>query len=393
MRSCRTQAGEPVYSDVGRIRSLLAASQFDAIVAAWPENVGYLSGFYHPDMRLNWERLHVVVWPAGDEPVFVVPRVRAGNWNGAVSSSFAPEESQPFVTDVRGYDGERLDMVRVVAEVLAERGITSGLIGIEDRSLPVKVRQELKRIHPSLTFDDVWPLMNAIRQVKTPAEIEVLRYANVATARALEKVLAVVAPGTSELELAAELAQSLFLAGAHELSHSILGGGTRGGGWHPWPTHNRLEAGMLIRADWGIRVDGYTSDIARTACVGTASAHQRDVHARIAEVHRSVVERARPGVVPAELLAVARKGYERLGLEYRWGMVGHGIGRVIHEEPQLSEEYEDPIVEGMTLQIELGWVDRTEGYHIEDLVHVGRDANLNLTAPAGGHTLIESRPP
>jgi Xaa-Pro aminopeptidase len=381
---------QPAYSDVTRIRTLLRSSAFDAVVVAWPENVGYFSGFYHPDMRLNWERLHLVVWPAEGEPVFVVPHVRAHDWNGGVSPTFAPEETRPFVREVRGYSGERLEMVHVVASVLAERGLTGGLIGVEARSLPVKVTQELKRLHPSLRFGDAWHLLNAIRQVKTPAEVEVLRRANLLTARTLEAVLAEVRPGTPESEVAATLARALFAAGAQELSHSILGGGARGGGWHPWPTENALEEGMLIRADWGVRIDGYTSDIARTACVGTASPRQRDVHARIAEVHQLVVEAARPGVVPAELLSLARKGYERLGLEYRWGMVGHGIGRVIHEEPQLSDEYDDVIVEGMTLQIELGWVDQREGYHIEDLVHVGAEENVNLTAPDGGHTLIES---
>ncbi len=389
----RAEWSQPRYSNVARIRRLLAESPFDAIVAAWPENVGYLSGFYHPDMRLNWERLHLVVWPTGGDPVFIVPEVRAQGWNGESSPSFAPEETRPFVTDVRGYYGERFEMVRLVASVLAEHGITRGLIGIEDRTLPVKVLQEMKRIHPGLRFADAWPLMNTMRQVKTPDEVSVLTYANVVTARTLEEVLASAIPGRSELDVAADIAQHLFAAGAQEISHSVLGGGSRGGGWHPWPTPNRLEDGMLIRADWGIRLDGYTSDIARTACVGTASPRQRDTYSRIAEVHHCVVEAARPGVVPAELLALARKGYERLGLEYRWGMVGHGIGRVIHEEPQLSEEYDTPIIEGMTLEIELGWVDPAEGYHIEDLVHVGRDANVNLTVPDGGHRLIESNAP
>lgn len=390
-RVARRGSVQPLYSDVDRISRLLAASEFDAVIAGWPENVGYLSGFYHPDMRVNWERMHIVVWPSGGEPAFVVPEIRAYDWNGGAGPSFSAEETAPFMRDVRGYHGERYAMVQRVADVLTERGVTRGLVGIEERTLPVKVSNELKRLHPRLRFADAWPLMNTMRQVKTDAEVEVLTRANVATARTLECVLGKVRPGTTEFEVAATLAHDLFEAGAQELSHSVLGGGTRGGGWHPWPSRNRLEKGMLIRADWGIRVDGYTSDIARTSCVGSATAHQRGMYDRIAHVHHAVVEAARPGVVPAELLALARRGYERVGLDYRWGMVGHGIGRVIHEEPQLSEEYDDPIVEGMTLEIELGWVDPTEGYHIEDLVHVGRDTNTNLTVPPGGHKLIESR--
>lgn len=389
----RPAEDQPLYSDVRRIERLLAESEFDALVAAWPENVGYLTGFYHPDMRVNWERLHIAVWVDGAEPAFVVPDIRAYDWNGASSPSFAAEETQPFVRDVRGYRGERLEMVHVLADVLRERGITTGVLGLEARTLPVKVRAELERQFPHLECRDAWALINRMRQVKTAAEVAVLTEANAITARVLEDVLSHVRGGTSEFDVAAELARQLFAAGAQELSHSVLGGGSRGGAWHPWPTANLLEDGMLIRSDWGIRLDGYTSDIARTACVGRASPQQRDMYARIAEVHGVVVEAARPGVLPAELLGLARREYGRLGVDYRWGMVGHGIGRVIHEEPQLSDEYDDPIVEGMTLEIELGWVDPREGYHIEDLVYVGAERTTNLTIPPGGHRLIESGGP
>ena len=42
----------------------------------------------------------------------------------------------PLINDIRGYDAEHLDMVRVIAEVLVEKGISSGLIGVEFRVLP-----------------------------------------------------------------------------------------------------------------------------------------------------------------------------------------------------------------------------------------------------------------
>ena len=78
----RVPGSRPRYADVDRIRSLLEQSPFSAVIAAWPENVGYLSGFYHPDMRVNWERLHLVIWPSGGNPAYVIPRPRAeGIWS------------------------------------------------------------------------------------------------------------------------------------------------------------------------------------------------------------------------------------------------------------------------------------------------------------------------
>ena len=274
--------------------------------------------------------------------------------------------------------------------LLTDRGVTSGTLAVEFRSLPLKVSLELRRLLPGLTQQDGWPLLNELRKVKSPAEVEVMTRANRLTAESLEKVLGSVRPGLSEREIGAQLAEELWSRGADELSHSVLGAGPRAASWHPWPTGQGLEDGMLIRSDWGVRIDGYTSDIARNAVVGRASAGQKDTFARISEVHDTLVAAVKPGVLASDLSAIARREYARVGLEYRWGLVGHGIGMVIHEEPQLLLDVHDPVVEGMTLEIELGYFGETGGYHIEDMVHVTASGAVNLTQRDPNRRLIES---
>lgn len=381
---------DAVYADVGRIRRLLAESRFDALVVAWPENVNYLSGFYHPDQRLTWERLHIVVWPSNAEPIFVVPAVRADNWNGAGSSTWSPEESRPFIDDIRGYTGEGGDMVKVVADALRDRGVTGGLVGLEFRSSPVKLSAGLTQKLPRLRFDDAWPLLNQMRMIKTPMEVETITRINRLTAATMDAILGSAQVGETERQVATRITSSLLEQGAEELSHTILGGGCRGGQWHPWPSDRTLEEGTLIRADWGIRENGYCSDIARTAVVGRATAAQLDMFNRLSEVHDIVVDAIRPGVIARDLVTLASKHYERLGLEFRWSIVGHGIGLVLHEEPHLTIEYDDPIVEGMMLEIELGWVDPLRGFHLEDLVLVGANGATNLITPPGTRQLIQT---
>jgi Xaa-Pro aminopeptidase len=385
-----TRSATNHYADPDRISKAVDASGFAAIVAIWPENVGYLSGFYHPDMRVNWERLHVVVWPAGGDPAFVVPRMRADLWNSSGLPFITAEDSRPTIADVRGFDGEDLDMVRVAVDVLRDRGITEGDIGVEYRSLPIKVGLELRRLLPAVRLVDGWPLMNVLRQVKSPAELEIMVRANRITADCLEAVLGSARPGETERDLASRLAAMLFTQGADELSHSILGVGARASSWHPWPTDQTLEAGMLLRSDWGIRIDGYTSDIARNAVVGRANAEQRDIFARLSEAHDQVVAAVRPGVSASDLAGLARRVYQKVGLEFRWGLIGHGIGLVIHEEPQLLLDVRDPIVAGMTMEIELGYFGDHGGYHIEDLVHVTETGAVNMTQGSTERRLIES---
>ena len=378
------------YVDLARVRRLLADSEFDGVVSTWPENAAYLSGFYHPDMRLTWERLHIVVWPADGDPVYVVPAPRADTWNGLGSSTWASEESRPHIADVRGYAGEHDDMIEVTAAVLREKGLAGGRLGVEHRAIPHKMTAGLTSRLPGVVLGDAWPLLNAIRMVKTDAEVELITHVNRLTAHHLEQGLSGIRRGETELAVAARITGELFRSGAQELTHSIFGGGCRAGQWHPWPSTRPLEDGMLVRTDWGIRVDGYCSDIARTAVIGRGSREQRTRFERISAVHDTVVDAARPGVVARELVDLARRGYERLGEEFRWSIVGHGIGLGLHEEPQLTVDYDDELVEGMTLQIELGWVDPSQGFHIEDLVHVGRDRTVNLTTPLGTRALIET---
>jgi Xaa-Pro aminopeptidase len=366
-------------------------SGFAAVLVASPENVTYLSGFYHPDLRTLPERLHLVVWPAGGEPTFVVPRPRAAHWAGRGEESFiGPEESRPWITDVRPYDGEHLDMVDVAADVLSDAGVQSGQLGVELRNLPLKVGLELNRRLPELTHEDAWPLLDAMRAIKSPAELDLMTEVNRATAESLEFVLASVRPGDREIQIAGRLAQALWESGAQAFAHTTLSTGKRSTGWHAVPTANVVEEGMLIRTDWGIRIEGYGSDIARNAVVGRASSHQRDRFARVSDVHDAIVDAIRPGVLASDLSALARREYQRVGLDYHWGIVGHSIGLMGHEAPQLLPDVHEPVLAGMTLEIELGYFADDEVYHVEDLVHVTAEGAVNLTQRLPGRSLIES---
>src|SRR6185437_6036272 len=99
------------YVNLDTIRRTVDNGPYDAVIVVSPENVPYYSGFYNMDLRTLPERFHFAIWPRGGEPALVVVERRA--------QTVRPEET--FITDVRGYQGEGLDSMRVVAEVLRER--------------------------------------------------------------------------------------------------------------------------------------------------------------------------------------------------------------------------------------------------------------------------------
>ena len=125
---------------------------------------------------------------------------------------------------------------------------------------------------------------------------------------------------------------------------------------HGIPGKRRLHAGDLVSLDVTIEKDGFIADAARTVVVGAASAEAR-----------SLIEAATASLTAA--LAVARAGarvnaigravdaeVRRRGFRVVHGLSGHGVGRAIHEAPEVPNFYDrsqpDVLNEGLVLTIE-----------------------------------------
>ncbi|MBJ7601799.1 MAG: aminopeptidase P family protein [Candidatus Dormibacteraeota bacterium] len=349
------------YTDLERIRQTVDGGPYDAVLALAPENVPYYSGFYNIDLRLLPERLHVCIWPRGGDPAFVVVERRA--------RLVRPDET--YITDIRGYQGEGLDAMRVVSEVLADRGIIEGLIGYESRSFPAGQLLELMRLMPRLRFEDAYQFLEGPRVIKTPAEVELLTRVNWMTTNAIDSAFRSLRVGDTERSVMARMHAALIGNGADVVMAPLLAGGRRSGIWHGTAGDLRLEEGMILKTDFGGLLDGYYSDIARTAVIGRASSRQREIHAKITEIKHRVVAAIRPGMPAGDVARTAIKAYKDVGLEFKWHIIGHSIGLGVHEAPQIYPWVEEPILAGMTMMIEIGYSDYpNDSFHIEDLIHV-----------------------
>jgi Xaa-Pro aminopeptidase len=356
-----TECARSMYVDVHRIRQRVDEGPYDAIVAVSPENVTYLSGFYNMDLRLLTERVHVVVWPRHAEPAMVVMSRRASQLTAR----------DTFIEDVRGYQGEGLDMVRVLAGVLADRGLSKATIGIEARCFPALYLNDLLRRLPGLRFEDAFDLLEGIRAIKTPAERETIIRCNRITCEAINTAFRSAQPGQTERQIAARMQFELLIAGADQINASLFSAGARTGIWHGLATDQRIETGMVVKTDFGGFIDGYLSDIARTAVMGRATTRQRDLHARLTEVKHRIVDFMRPGLTAGEVAGFGRAAYVDAGLDFKWHILGHGIGLALHEAPQLYPWVVEPLQAGMLMMIEVGYSDYpNDSFHVEDLVEV-----------------------
>jgi Xaa-Pro aminopeptidase len=370
------------FTNQERLRALIARSGFDAVLATSRENVTYCAGFYDPGLRTMPNRTHAALWPAEGAPVFIVPQYRLG--------------AETLIEDVRGYDfyirDERLldprgrahvhrAPIDLLAQVLREKGLAEGRVGLEMESLPAAHYAELRRQLPQAEFVDGTSLLAEARMVKTPAEIEVLTAAGIATEKAIRVGFELARPGSTSRDIAVAISDALLRLGAEEVAFLELDVISHGRKLDYLEQVTALQKGDLVRVDVGGFFAGYYSDVARMAVVGEPTAEQRDFYQRLYTVQREIIERIlRPGIPGHELFAETSRAFAGAGFETPWGMIVHGLGLYIHERPWVRETESYALEPGMVLCVEaISHGPGEEMWHVEDLVLVTDSAAQELT--------------
>lgn len=177
--------------------------------------------------------------------------------------------------------------------------------------------------------------------LKTPVEIEVMREAGRVTATALRLVGEAIMPGitTRELDTIAEeyirseKAKPAFL-GYHGFPATLCTS-INDQVVHGIPGSTVLREGDVVSVDCGAVIDGYFGDAALTFPVGAISA---DATALLDATRRSLdagIAKARPNMRLYDIGSAVQQVAEGAGFSVVREYVGHGIGRAMHEDPQI----------------------------------------------------------
>lgn len=125
---------------------------------------------------------------------------------------------------------------------------------------------------------------------------------------------------------------------------------------HGIPGRRRLQPGDLVSLDVTIEKDGYVADAARSAIVGHGSTVARELIGAAESALRSALRVARAGVRVNEIGRAVQSEVRRRGFAVVRGLCGHGVGRTIHEVPEVPNIYDrsqrDVLTEGLVLTIE-----------------------------------------
>jgi methionyl aminopeptidase len=176
---------------------------------------------------------------------------------------------------------------------------------------------------------------------KSPAVVDAMAASGAVLAECLDMLEAAVAPGVTTLQLD-EMAEQFIrerggvpsFKGYHGFPGSICPS-VNEEVVHAIPGPYALAEGDIVSIDCGVTLDGWVSDSARTIPVGQVSQAATDLMDATRRSLAAGISQARPGNRTGDIGAAVQDVVERAGFNVVRTLVGHGVGRSMHEEPQV----------------------------------------------------------
>ena len=251
--------------------------------------------------------------------------------------------------------------------------------------------KKIRGRHPHIEIRNSYPLLAAMRTIKSPEELDAIRKAMQITEAGIRRLMRVGKPGVMEYELEAEFDHELARHGQCRTAFpSIIAGGERIFYLHYANPMSVISDGELILSDVGATYDEYCTDISRVfPANGSFSERQAQLYQVAYAANRAMMEQVRPGVFFPQLNRTCREvsfeGLKALGLlrdfsevgKYVWHGAVHHVGLDTHD----VGIYDNPIAENMVFTVDAGIYVREWGIglRIEDNVLVAADGYENLS--------------
>jgi len=247
-----------------------------------------------------------------------------------------------------------------------------------------QLNKALKKLESPPKLLPVTGLVESLRAIKEPEEIEfITRAANISD-RAFEYVANTIHAGMSEIEIAWELEKFLHENGSQTVPFEIIvASGPNSALPHARPSQRAIASGEPLLIDMGASVEGYSSDLSRTICLGTPDDTFKKVYRTVLDAQMAAVSIIKEGVTGAQADGAARTVIEQAGYGEAFGhSLGHGIGLAPHESPRLGPGSVEVLTSSMVFSIEPGiYLPGWGGIRIEDLAIIA-DGKIKIISEA-----------
>ncbi len=213
-----------------------------------------------------------------------------------------------------------------------------------------------RKLNPNVNLISSDPVMDELRMVKEPSELELLRQAQSIAALGMDRAREMIRPGVSGHEIAAEALYTMLKAGAEGTSTPIhVNTGIRTCWIHGKADKRPVEADDLVVVNLTPQVEGYCANLARTFVVGQPDELQARLYRTYLQMREATSVMLKPGVKSIDLDAAGKQICEAAGLgAHHISGIAHGIGLRFEEIPAstiIKAHRRVPLREGMTVAV------------------------------------------
>jgi len=238
--------------------------------------------------------------------------------------------------------------------------------------------------YPMAKLRDVTSIIDAMRNIKRPKEIEVLRRNGKISAEGDRAAIAHARPGMFQYEIEARAYDYFYSHGSQGVAYlAIVGSGKDINTWHYFSNRNVIQADQLVVFDYGASLDHMTMDITRTFNIsGKFTAEQAKWYAVDLESQKATIALLKPGHTYEEAEAAGKAVFEKAGIGSQWyGFPGHFVGLATHDVLRPS----GPIKPGQVVTVEpiVEFPDKQMHFRVEDtiLITEGEPEILSAAIP------------
>ena len=362
----------------GKVRQELNTERLDGIILDHPDDVAYLTGFFHHPCERP-----VVVYVGRDDPtVLLVPQLE--------SEHAAWQEAAAVVVTYPEYPG----VVDPLA-VLSSAAPGGKRIGVGSSMSMGRLRL-LHKAFPAAEIVES-EIVTQARYIKHPQEIVLHQEAARITDAMLEAGVDLISDalrtgGTlpSESDLAAHVGGvgTRIMYAEHEnvvvvgfLAGGLVYAGANSAKPHGLPSAYRLSPGDTFMLSLGCAVGGRFVEGERTFILGEPTAEQERYYEAVRAAQQTGIDSLRPGITCAESNALCLDVIRDAGLgQYLQHRQGHGIGVGMHEPPWLEDGDDTVLQEGFVVSNEPGiYIPGHAGYRISDSMQITANGAVPFT--------------
>ncbi|MBR9675758.1 aminopeptidase P family protein [Candidatus Woesearchaeota archaeon] len=260
-------------------------------------------------------------------------------------------------------------------ETLRKHIKTPKVIAVNFDFLTKKEEKFLKKVFKKTKIVDVSVEANQLRETKTTKEITYIRKACGVGDEVFKETIHSFASFKTENDVKKFIEEKIRNKGFEPAFETQVNTASNASFAHYKTSKEKLRNGFCIM-DFGVRVNGYISDMSRTIYVGNPSEKEIKVYENLRSLQEKTISSVELGFSYAVIDDIPRSA---LG-EKLIHATGHGVGLQVHENPRVGPNSQDQVLEGHVFTIEPGeYVKGEYGIRIEDTILVTKKGVEVLT--------------